>query len=260
MDVRKLTQNEIVESLAETGVDIYDLATQTFKTIEQGKIYPTPIADLYIAQILSKTGIQIPVGYNITKLPADVFVQLAETYYLPKEDTPGNRTRAARITRIILDLAHSQNDQLKIQICPTVPKQRLLLYLDMIDKPEFKDSLFIFYDMLENFLAFHEFIRNGNKRELACDPSPMSNAYLRPLQCQNPPRAASIPHIHDDKINNIISVKPYIDIAIQYIKDLLVTGRYNRVCYPVIQTGYLLNPNKREIYDYIVESIENLVK
>lgn len=264
MDLHKLTQNEIVESLTEVGTDIYELAAHNFKTIEPGKTYPIPIADLYIAQSLYKTGIHIPKGYDINKLPADVFVQLAQTYYLPNEDTPANRLRAERITRIILDLAHSQNDKPKIEILPVVfvGLRQSGDFSWMITRPEYADTLFIFNDNEQQFQAFAQYLTMGANKTLACGVGG-GNATIRPYQCQNPPRAAGIPTGSSGLgYTNLITAKPQIDAAIKYIRDLLATGHYKRVAYSAANDGRTLGTAifapSPDIKEYIVKSIESL--
>lgn len=120
MDLHKLTYNEIIESLGfnlNYNTDIYEQAAILFKNISPGQSYPIPIADLYIAESLYKSGIVLPKNYDSNELPSDLFLQLTKTYYLPNEDTPENRIRASRITRIILDIIND-NEKLIAQQNP----------------------------------------------------------------------------------------------------------------------------------------------
>ena len=263
MDVYKLTPNEIIESLTEAGIDFYTLATDTFSHIRPGDTYPIPIADLYIAQSLHKMGIQIPNDYNVNTLPADTFVQLAKTYYLPEEDTPENRKRATRITRIILDFNNGKPLN-KIQILPVV-FTRAKQYGDfswMITRPEYADTLFIFNDNEEQFKYFLECLRTGTWTRNACDPGG-GNSAIRPYQCETPPKAAGIPTGSNGRgYQDITTAKPNIDYSIQYIRTLLNSGRYKRVAYSAAADGRTLGTSifspSADIKEYIVKSIENL--
>jgi hypothetical protein len=102
----------------------------------------------------------------------------------------------------------------------------------MIEQPEYADTLFVFNDNEEQFRAF-----------LAGDPSGCApgggNAVIRPWRCHDPPRAAGIPTGVAGAGYDALSddVRRTIDLAIDHIASLLVSGRYTRVLYSAADSG-----------------------
>lgn len=128
----------------------------------------------------------------------------------------------------------------------------------MIEQDEYRDSLFVFNDNEEQFLAF----RTDPRPSWACTEGG-GNAVIRPYQCQDPPRAAGIPtgssgrgygHLDDH-------VRSMIDRAISEIGELVEAGRYERVFFSSDGAGGLgtgIFEVAEDVKRYIVDSLKNV--
>ncbi|MGB8701511.1 MAG: hypothetical protein WCD18_19015 [Thermosynechococcaceae cyanobacterium] len=130
----------------------------------------------------------------------------------------------------------------------------------MIEQPEFNDSLFIFNDNEEQFLAH----LNDPESSIGCSPGG-GNAVIRPYQCQNPPRASGIPTgskgigytqlTHDSAI--------IIDRSIEVIDSLLSTELYYQVFYSSIHENGPLGTGTFKVCDdiraYILKQLRMLM-
>ena len=101
----------------------------------------------------------------------------------------------------------------------------------MIKQPKYARSLFIFNDNETQFKAFH-----------ANQPTGLhaggGNAVVRPFQGGSHPRAAGIPTGDGVGYQHLSAhVKGVIDQAIDYIKNLLKSGRYNEIVFCTDPTG-----------------------
>lgn len=129
----------------------------------------------------------------------------------------------------------------------------------MIQQPEYADALFIFNDNEEQFREF----RRNPKGGFGCDKGG-GNAVIRPYQCKEPQRATGIPTGVDqcgyEKLT--AHVRQVIDEAIAAIRQLLGTGRYQRVFYSAaneagdLGTGIFDVGN--EVKNYITAEIRKL--
>ena len=134
----------------------------------------------------------------------------------------------------------------------------------MIQQPEYDDVLFLFNDNEEQFFDFRDYRRPGgiNMRERACSRG-KDNAIIRPYQCQDPQRAVGIPTGNNKGGYRDEKDKRIIDVAFNYVRSLLDTGRYRRVAYSAGLDGRSLGTQifspSPEIKEYIVQQIEGLV-
>ena len=101
----------------------------------------------------------------------------------------------------------------------------------MIKQPKYARSLFIFNDNETQFKAFH-----------ANQPTGLhaggGNAVVRPFQGGSHPRAAGIPTGDGGGYQHLDAhVKGVIDQALDYIKNLLKSGRYNEIVFCTDSTG-----------------------
>ena len=119
----------------------------------------------------------------------------------------------------------------------------------MIDRPEYARSLFIFNDNETQFKAFH-----------ANQPTGLyaggGNAVVRPFQEGSHPRAAGIPTGDGAGYQHLSAhVKGVIDQALDYIKNLLKSGRYNEIVFCTDSTGQTIGSG---IYD-IDHAVKNYI-
>lgn len=130
----------------------------------------------------------------------------------------------------------------------------------MIEQPEFSDSLFIFNDNEEQFLAY----LNDPESSIGCSAGG-GNAVIRPYRCQDPPRAAGIPT--GSKCRGYTSLsqetKLVIDKAIQVIDLLLSAGQYSQVFYSSTTENGLLGTGifnvENDVKVYILEQLKALI-
>jgi hypothetical protein len=131
----------------------------------------------------------------------------------------------------------------------------------MIEQPEYDDSLFIFNDNEEQFLAFR---RNSNGGP-GCDEGG-GNAVIRPYQCKDPQRATGIPTGASGRGYQELTahVKQVIDDAIAAIRRLVGTGRYQRVFYSATNAAGDLGTGifdvGNDVKSYIVAEIIKLAE
>lgn len=99
----------------------------------------------------------------------------------------------------------------------------------MSKQPKYKDSLFVFNDNEEQYISKSCSAGGGN-------------AVVRPLQCQNPPRALGVP-TGSFKGKGYKSLTPQakklIDESIERIRDSIRKYRYDRIIYSVNKDGYI---------------------
>jgi hypothetical protein len=130
----------------------------------------------------------------------------------------------------------------------------------MIEQPEFSDSLFIFNDNEEQFLAH----LNDPESSIGCSAGG-GNAVIRPYQCQNPPRAAGIPTGSNGRgyANLSYGTKIIIDKAIQVIDVHLSTGQYSQMFYSSATENGLLGTGifkvETDVNNYILEQLKMLI-
>jgi acetyl esterase/lipase len=97
----------------------------------------------------------------------------------------------------------------------------------MLAQAQYDDALFVFNDNEGQFRAF----RRDPRGAAGCSAGG-GNAAIRPYRCQDPPRAAGIP---TGDVGGYPSLDDHaravIDEAIGVIRDLLATGRYQRVLF-----------------------------
>lgn len=128
----------------------------------------------------------------------------------------------------------------------------------MIDRPEFGRTLFIFNDNEEQFLAFHAGRTSGGTRG-------GGNAVIRPYQVGANPRAAGIPTGKNGKGYPRLddNARAHIDRAVEHIRGLLTTGRFDDVRYSATETGelgvHLFSPSD-DVKRYIVSQLREIVK
>lgn len=213
------------------------------------------LIDLYIANKLYQSKIQLPWNTPITP---QLYKSIHSILHLSPEYTAENRIRMERIFRIWRKMHHQ------------LPKLMPLIYRGshqlgdfawMIRRPEYSHILFIFNDNQEQFLAFH---RQGNPGSGACVKGG-GNAAIRPYQCTNPPRAAGIPTgVQGRGYNSLTEGKKYIDMAIDYIEDLIDTDQYLAVAYSASSDGKSLGTGifspVEEVKEYIVEQLQSLTR
>ena len=106
----------------------------------------------------------------------------------------------------------------------------------MIERPEYADALFVFNDNEEQFAAYVENPSGG----AGCSRGG-GNAVIRPYRCADPPRAAGIPTGSGGAGYPSLTdaVRHVIDEAIGVVKELLASGRYERVIYSATADGGL---------------------
>jgi hypothetical protein len=128
----------------------------------------------------------------------------------------------------------------------------------MLEQPEYADALFVFNDNEEQFRAFVDDAPDGS----GCAPGG-GNAVIRPARCEDPPRAAGVPTgtQHGGYPSLTDGVRAVIDEAIDVIKQLLASGRYERVFYSADATGNLgtriFSPGG-DVKQYIVAELKKL--
>jgi hypothetical protein len=119
----------------------------------------------------------------------------------------------------------------------------------MIEQPKYARSLFIFNDNESQFKAFHANQDGGLS-------AGGGNAIIRPFQGGANPRAAGIPT--GDGAGYLVldaHVKGVIDQALDYIKNLLKSGRYNEIVFCTDPTGQTIGSG---IYD-IAPAVKNYI-
>lgn len=119
----------------------------------------------------------------------------------------------------------------------------------MLEQPKYARSLFIFNDNETQFKAFHA----NQSRGLSAGGG---NAVIRPFQGGANPRAAGIPT--GDGAGYLVldaHVKGVIDQALDYIKNLLKSGRYNEIVFCTDPTGQTIGSG---IYD-IAPAVKNYI-
>jgi hypothetical protein len=98
----------------------------------------------------------------------------------------------------------------------------------MVQQPEWDDDLFVFNDNEEQFRAF---------RRDPSDPAGCArgggNAAIRPYRCQQPPRVAGVPTGSRGAGYEALTppVQAVIDDAFAVIRELVASGRFQRVVY-----------------------------
>ena len=123
----------------------------------------------------------------------------------------------------------------------------------MIEQPKYAQALFIFNDNETQFKAFHANQTGGLS-------AGGGNAVIRPFQGGAHPRAAGIPTGDGGGYQHLDAhVMGVIDEALEYIKNLLESGRYNEIVFCTDQTGrtfgsgiYDIAP---EVKDYIFQGL-----
>ena len=127
----------------------------------------------------------------------------------------------------------------------------------MIDRPEFGRTLFVFNDNEEQFLAFHAGRSSGGTRG-------GGNAVIRPYQVGANPRAAGIPTGKNNRGYPRLddNARAQIDRAIEHIRGLLATGRFDDVRYSATETGELgvkIYAPGDDVKRYIVSRLREIV-
>jgi len=129
----------------------------------------------------------------------------------------------------------------------------------MIEQPEFADALFVFNDNEEQFLAH----RQNPQGDFGCSVGG-GNAVIRPFQCTEPPRAAGIPTgANGDGYRELTAhVKQMVDDAVANIRNLMATGRYQRIIYSAANASGALGTGIFNVADgvkrYIVDRLKEL--
>lgn len=225
--------------------------------LNPGTNVPLEIADLYLATNFNKTMNWVPKVVEPNQLSAKDYDELYHLFYLPGQFTMKNKER---LSRIIKKMAQQQtsNIKYKIQIMPLIYKgpNRIGDFSWMIQRPEYKDVLFLFNDNQEQFIAFI------NRNPGACSAG-NGNAAIRPYQCSKFPRAAGIPTGSlGVGYQTLEQANPFIDDAILYIRRLLKTGRYKKIAYSADADGRSLGVSiyspVDSVKEYIVNQIEEL--
>jgi hypothetical protein len=104
----------------------------------------------------------------------------------------------------------------------------------MIEQPKYARSLFIFNDNETQFKAFHANEPNGLH-------AGGGNAIIRPFQRGVHPRASGIPTGDGGGYQHLDAhVMGVIDEALEYIKNLLESGRYDEIVFCTDPTGQTL--------------------
>jgi hypothetical protein len=130
----------------------------------------------------------------------------------------------------------------------------------MIVQPEYADALFVFNDNEEQFRAF----RRDPRSAAGLSPGG-GNATIRPHRGADPPRAAGIPtgRAGQGYATLTADVRQAIDDALEFIVELLATGRYHRVVYSAANDDGDLGTGIFEVGDevkrYIVSGLRRLV-
>jgi hypothetical protein len=130
----------------------------------------------------------------------------------------------------------------------------------MIEQSDYQDTLFIFNDNEEQFLAHQQ----NPDSHLGCAPG-SGNAVIRPYQCQSPPRAAGIPTgIHGQGYSRLILThQQVIDQSLSVIRSLVATGHYQRVIYSTDPSGHTLGTGifqvGEDVKAYIVSQLQQLM-
>jgi hypothetical protein len=129
----------------------------------------------------------------------------------------------------------------------------------MIEQPEYADALFIFNDNEEQFLAY----RRNRRDRFGCAPGG-GNAAIRPYRCTDPVRAAGIPTGADRTGYRHLTpeVREVIDDAFSVVRELIATGRYERIFYSAAdETGRLgtgIFDVATDVKEYIVSQLKGL--
>lgn len=253
MDINKLTDSERINVFKYYG-------TLANIQIIEGSQAPIEMIDLYIATALNALHIEIPPELNIDTIDKNYYSRLAPVLYLSTAYTPENLHRAKRIIRIIRDIHKQKMAYKAVEIVPLRFTAPGLIgdFNWMIKQKEYDDTLFLFNDNEEQFIAF-AFM---NQQPEGCTPGG-GNAVIRPYQCTIPIRAAGIPTGNRlGGYKNLQIAKPLIDRAFNHIRNLLNSGDYDRVAYSAAADGYSLGTAifspSQEVKDYIVDQIYKL--
>jgi hypothetical protein len=111
----------------------------------------------------------------------------------------------------------------------------------MIKQDEYARSLFIFNDNESQFKAFHA----NDKEGLYAGGG---NAVIRPYQGGAHPHAAGIPTGDGGGYQHLDAhVMGVIDEALEYIKNLLESGRYNEIVFCTDPTGQTIGSGIHDI-------------
>lgn len=271
MDFSKLTPQEITEVLDEIypGYNFnapYEKVIDTFKIINPDGSYPTAVVDLYIAHILHAQNIEIPPNYDVYALPSKIFLELTKVYHLPLNDDDVTRKRAKRITRIVNDMKGLTYNlkPTKIDLIPMGLYNRNIsenLPL-IIENSEFENSLFVVDISEEDFITYAEYLNSGRQNPFICE---LMSTDLKNFMCMVSPKVAGIPvGLGGIGYQDIKLAVPYIESAIEYIKNLLATGQYISVVYLTEDDGRTLktlsmHPSS-EIKEFIVDSLETITR
>ena len=128
----------------------------------------------------------------------------------------------------------------------------------MIERPEYADALFIFNDNEEQFRAYVEDPTGG----AGCSRGG-GNAVIRPYRCADPPRAAGVPTGSGGAgyASLTDAVQGVVDEAIGVVRELLASGRYERVIYSAAADGGLgtgIFSVGDDVKRYIVDELRKL--
>lgn len=268
MDYSYLSLQDAVQSAQILGLNIdqvdYDdlIAQLSLVDVSPGVTVPDPLADLYIANKLFRRGIILPADLNyddLATIAPEYYFQVAGLLYLPNQYNQGNVDRARRILGYLIVMTH-QPPQTYIVGVPFNGQERYGDFNWMIRDPKYQDSLFIFNDVQDAFLAF---INNVNNPPPGACNSGGGNSIIRPFQCANPPRAAGIPTgVPRQGYQNLETARPFIDRAIARIRQLVETQRYDRVFYSTEADEYTLGTAglrvSPDVKNYIVTQLRSI--
>ena len=129
----------------------------------------------------------------------------------------------------------------------------------MLGDPQYNDSLFVFNDNESQFRAFQRDPRSGT----GCRAGG-GNAVIRPYRCMDPPRAAGIPTGDVGGYPGLDEhARTCIDEAVALIRDLVATGRYQRVFFSASPgdpdlLGTSIFHVGRDVRRYVVEQLRGL--
>jgi hypothetical protein len=130
----------------------------------------------------------------------------------------------------------------------------------MIERKEYANSLFVFNDNEEQFLAF----RKGDRGESGCGEGG-NNAKIRKYQCRIPPRAAGVPTGWQGEGGYTALDKPtkaHIDRALTDIRNLVLPGTYDTIIFSQNKNKKTLGAGifspAPEVKDYIFNGLMNL--
>jgi len=128
----------------------------------------------------------------------------------------------------------------------------------MIERPEYADALFVFNDNEEQFRAYVRDPAGG----AGCSPGG-GNAVIRPYRCADPPHAAGVPTGSGGAgyASLTDAVRGVVDDSIAVVKDLLASGRYERVIYSATADGGLgtgIFQVGDDVKRYIVDELRKL--